>query len=233
MDSNDDRIVVYVVDDDDSVREALGRVGEIARAGQRAAVMSTVQVLRRKAYDAGNLKAGAEQKVVVDKQVSVIEPATTTVYVPVYNPTIVYGTWWHVGYVPYYYYPPAYRPGAPFMAGVVVGAALWGGCNWRGNDVTINVNRYNQFNRTSITRASWEHDTVHRKGAAYRDPAVAQKYNRNQAADVARRDAARGPTQDVRPAATQRDADRPGPRERDDDAQDRDRPARPSRDRKG
>ena len=190
--------------------------------GQRAEVVATVQTLRRKAYDAGNLKAGTEQKVVVERQVIIIEPATTTIYVPVYNPTVVYGTWWHAAYVPYYYYPPAYRPGAAFTAGVVVGAALWGGWNWHGNDVTINVNNYNQFNRTSITRVSWEHDAAHRKGAPYRDPTVAQKYNRNQAVDDARREAARPDAVDAKRAEPPaRGDDRPGG------------PHRAGRDRKG
>jgi hypothetical protein len=53
--------------------------------GQRADTMKTVQSLRLKAQQAGNLKSTAELKVVVEKQVIIIEPATTVVYVPVYN----------------------------------------------------------------------------------------------------------------------------------------------------
>jgi hypothetical protein len=162
---------------------------------QRAEMMASVQALRHKAYAQGNLKSTTRQKVVVEKQTIIIEPASTTVYVPVYNPTVVYGTWWYSGYVPYYWYPAGYvaapGPGLGFATGVVVGAALWGGCNWRGNDVTINVNRYNQFNHTSITHASWQHNAAHRQGVPYRDATIAQKYNRNQAADGAKRDANR------------------------------------------
>jgi hypothetical protein len=158
---------------------------------QRTDVMAGVQALRHKAYAQGNLKSTQQQKVVVEKQTITIEPASTTVYVPVYNPTVVYGAWWYPGYVPYYWYPAGYvaGPGLGFATGVVVGAALWGGCNWRGNDVTINVNRYNQFNRTSITHTSWQHNAAHRQGVAYRDAATAQKYNRSQAASGAKRDA--------------------------------------------
>ncbi len=207
--------------------------------GQRADVMKTVQALRKKAYDAGNLKTTTEQKVVVQQQVIVIEPATTVVYVPVYNPTVVYGVWWHPAYVPYYYYPPGYvaRPGVGFAAGIVVGAALWGGCNWRGNDVTINVNHYNQFNRTTINNVNWQHDANHRKGVPYRDPTVAQRYQRQQTADAVRKDVNQAQRQERRddagPAAT-RDLDRagPGPRTRDLDGpgprgRDGDGPGRP------
>jgi hypothetical protein len=208
------------------------QVGD-AFLGQRAEVMKTVQSLRRKAYEAGNLKASAEQKVIVEKTVIVIEPATTVVYVPVYNPTAVYGAWWHPAYVPYYWYPPGYvaRPGAGFAAGVVAGAALWGGCNWHGNDVTINVNRYNTYNRTTITNVKWEHDASHRKGVAYRDPTVAQRYERKPA--TATRDAGRGPAEAGRPEPSTRDVDRPGPVTRDRpgpgprDGDGPDRPGRP------
>ncbi len=178
--------------------------------GQRTDVMKTVQVLRRKAHEAGNLKTTKEQKVTVDKQVIVIEPATTVVYVPVYDPRVAYGTWWHPAYVPYYYYPPGYvaRPGVGFATGIVVGAALWGGCNWRGNDVTINVNHYNQYNRTNITRVNWQHDAGHRKGVPYRDPSIATRYERQQAADEVRKEVRKEQIEDRAREAP--NADRPG-----------------------
>ncbi len=200
--------------------------------GQRAEVMKTVQVLRRKAHEAGNLKTTREQKVVVDPQVIVIEPATTVVYVPVYDPRVAYGTWWHAAYVPYYYYPPGYvaRPGVGFAAGIVVGAALWGGCNWRGNDVNINVNHYNQFNRTNITRVNWQHDAGHRKGVPYRDPAIATRYERQQAADEVRKEVRKEQIEDRAREAP--NADPPGkgagPRPRDRD-RDGDGPEKPGR----
>ena len=161
---------------------------------QRTDVMAGVQALRRKALAQGNLESNAQQKVVIEKQTIVIEPASTTVvYVPVYNPTVVYGPWWYPAYLPYYWYPAGYvaSPGLGFAAGVVVGAALWGGCNWHGHDVTINVNRYNRFNHTRITRTSWQHDPGHRHGVPYRDATIAQSFDRNQAADQAKRNANR------------------------------------------
>lgn len=72
--------------------------------------MATIQVLRGKAQAAGNLKTTPEQKVktevVEQKTVYIIESAKPeVVYVPTYNPTVVYGTWWYP-YPPYAMYPP-------------------------------------------------------------------------------------------------------------------------------
>ncbi len=71
---------------------------------QQKDVMSTVQRLRAKAQASGNLKTTKEQKVVVQDQVIVIQPADPQViYVPTYNPTVVYGAWPYPAYPPYYY----------------------------------------------------------------------------------------------------------------------------------
>ena len=97
---------------------------------------------------------------------------------PTYNPTVVYGAWPYPAYPPYYYYPPcyAYPPGCGLRAasfwGVrhAVGAALWGGCNWGGGDVNININNYNNFNRTNIRTTTGKHNAEHRKGVALPRP---------------------------------------------------------------
>jgi len=70
---------------------------------QQKDVMDTVQKLRQKAQAQGNLKSSEEQKVVVEKETKtiIIESANPqVVYVPTYNPTVVYGVW------PYPAYPP-------------------------------------------------------------------------------------------------------------------------------
>jgi Protein of unknown function (DUF3300) len=133
-----------------------------------------------------------------------IEPADPEiVYVPTYNPTVVYGAWPYPAYPPYYYYPPMYPPGAAFFsftAGVIVGGALWGNCNWGwgSSDVDININRNNEFNRNNIgnnvgTDGKWKHDPSHRKGAQYRDSATQNQYGRGQNSNaVASREAFRG-----------------------------------------
>jgi hypothetical protein len=163
---------------------------------QQKEVMDAVQRLRAKAKDSGNLKSSKEQTVKTEAapagaatpQIIIIEsPSPEVVYVPTYNPTVVYGAWPYPAYPPYYYYPPGYAAGAAFFTfsmGVVVGGALWGGCNWGHSDIDINVNRYNNFNRTNninrndINNGKWKHDSNHRQGVGYRDSATQQKYGR-------------------------------------------------------
>ncbi len=77
--------------------------------GQKDQVMATVQDLRAKAHAQGTLKTTSEQVVVVQENSIVIEPVSPQViYVPAYNPTVVYGPWWYPAYPPYYYHPPGY-----------------------------------------------------------------------------------------------------------------------------
>jgi len=168
---------------------------------QQSQVMETVQALRAKASAAGNLKSTPEQQVSTvqegGKTVVVIEPANPqVVYVPTYDPTVVYGAWPYPAYPPYYYYPPAYYPGAGmfwFGAGMLVGAAIWGGCNWGGGGVYINHHSYNNFNRSNIGGDSnWRHNVDHRKGVAYRDQATARQYNRDFNRDAQTREQFRG-----------------------------------------
>jgi hypothetical protein len=162
---------------------------------QQKDVMDTVQGLRKKAVEAGNLKTTKEQQVIVEKETIIIEPASPqVVYVPAYNPTVVYGAWPYPAYPPAYYYPPGYVAGTALLSfgvGMAVGAAWgygWGHCDWHGGDVDIDVNRNTNINR-NIDRGKyatqyqggqgkWQHNPEHRKGVSYRDQATGQKYNR-------------------------------------------------------
>jgi len=163
---------------------------------QQSDVMEAVQRMRKKAQGTGALKSTEQQKVettvVENKTVIVVQPASTQViYVPSYNPVVVYGP-------PVYPYPPIYYPPPPppgayvataviaFGVGMAVGAA-WGGhygwgCGWGHNDVNINVD--NNFNRnTNVNRNrggasgnTWQHNPQHRGGAPYSNQATASKY---------------------------------------------------------
>jgi hypothetical protein len=167
---------------------------------QQKDVLATAQTLRAKAQQQGALKDTKEQKVTTEKventTVIKIEPTSPeVVYVPTYNPTTVYGAWPYPAYPPYYYYPPGYVAGGAllgFTAGVIVGGALWGGCNWGGGDVNIDVNRYNNFNRSNISNTNFQHNAQRRGAVPYRDQNVAKQYGRGQSADAASRDAFRG-----------------------------------------
>ncbi|MEW6587031.1 MAG: DUF3300 domain-containing protein [Nitrospirota bacterium] len=182
---------------------------------QQKDVSASIQRLRKKAYESGNLKTTKEQKVIVEKETIVIQPSNPQViYVPAYNPTVVYGVWAYPAYPPYPYYPPGYVAGVSafsFAAGVAVGAAAsgccWGGWNWGAGDVDIDVNRYNNFTQnnytgvkaeqykanTNVQKQNWQHNAENRKGVAYRDQTTAQKYNRGTGGEAARsREAYRG-----------------------------------------
>ena len=70
------------------------RLGD-AFANQEEDVMDTVQELRARARAAGNLSTTPEQRVIVEDRYITIEPAAPDyVYVPAYDPYVVYGTWW-------------------------------------------------------------------------------------------------------------------------------------------
>jgi hypothetical protein len=139
-----------------------------AFADQQDAVMSSVQRLRAQAEAAGNLQTTEQQIVRTEQQIIVIEPAQpNVVYVPSYNPQIVYGAW------PYPTYPPVYLPPPPgyvfgaalvsgiaFATGVAVVGSLWGWATpgWGRGYVNVNVNRYNNINvnRTQINSNVWQ-----------------------------------------------------------------------------
>ncbi|MFM0160447.1 DUF3300 domain-containing protein [Paraburkholderia sediminicola] len=135
-------------------------------------VMDSVQRLRKQAQAAGNLKTSSQQKVVVEQSTIQIVPANPqVVYVPTYNPTVVYGTWPYPAYPPVYVPPPpgyaiaaGFATGLAFGAGVAVANSLWGGFNWNTHDVNINVNRYNNINvnnrlNVNSSTTNWNRNT--------------------------------------------------------------------------
>jgi hypothetical protein len=125
---------------------------------QRGDVMDAIQRMRRKAYDAGNLKS-SPQITIVQSSPQVIEiqpPSPTIVYVPAYNPQVVYVA------------PPPPAPGAIVAAaaiGFAVGVALspsycnnyWGyhsGFGWSSRTVIV----YNgAWGRTWVNHSTYIH----------------------------------------------------------------------------
>jgi Protein of unknown function (DUF3300)/Chaperone of endosialidase len=163
-----------------------------AMLAQQPDVMDAIQRLRAKAQAQNKLKTTKEQIVTVkqdqSKQVIVIEPAKPdTVYVPYYNPAVVYGAWPYPAYPPYYFTPPGYMAGAAIATGLAFGAGYavgrwatggnyWGGgVNWGGNN--INVNRPVNINNT--TGNNWQHNSAHRRGVAYNNTNVQQRFGNN------------------------------------------------------
>lgn len=148
---------------------------------QRDDVMATIQELRRKAEEQGNLKTTEEQKVIVEEDAIRIEPADPQViYVPLYNPYYVYGPWWYPAYPPYYWY---YPPGVVITGGYIsfglgffvgIGISSWSWFDWPHHHIYVDFHKTGRFHRfdyrgRDVDRHLWSHDPGHRKGVAYRD----------------------------------------------------------------
>ena len=155
-----------------------------AFATQQADVFAAVQRLRRLAQQNNKLESTPQQVVSTQhvtveappgssqpptqQDVIVIQPAqTNTVYVPSYNPGVMYGSAWpYPSYPPYYAAPPpgyyfgtALATGMAFAAGAAVIGGLYGWANpaWGGGYANVNVNRYNNINtnRQQISSSRW------------------------------------------------------------------------------
>jgi Protein of unknown function (DUF3300) len=135
--------VLGKMDKDLSWTSALGD----AYFNQEADVMEAVQVMRQKAQKAGNLKTTPQQVVKTEDSTIIIEPATTeVVYVPEYNPTVVYYQ----------------ESDVSFEVGVVVGflvAYEWSwwywGCDWHHHYSYYHHDHYYSRSRTYYNREAY------------------------------------------------------------------------------
>ena len=161
-----------------------------AMLAQQADVMDGVQRLRAKAEANNKLQSTPQQKVSKrsegSKQVIVIEPTNPeTIYVPYYDPAVVYGAWPYPSYPPYYwgagYWPiaaPLLGAGLAFGAGYAIGRWAGGGGYWGGN-ANINWNNNNiNINRPGGGSGNWNHNVDHRHGVRYNNKGVADRMNR-------------------------------------------------------
>jgi Protein of unknown function (DUF3300) len=116
--------VVSNLDRNISWTTALGE----AYVNQQQDVLDAVQVMRRRAEDAGNLQSTPQQSVTTQGSTIVIEPAIpNTCYLPTYDPWIVYGA--PIPVYPGYFYAPWY--GGPYVAfGPGIGLGFFGGFGW-------------------------------------------------------------------------------------------------------
>ncbi len=150
---------------------------------QQGDVMARVQVLRAQAAAAGTLVSTPQLRVVHESAAWIIEPADpAVVYVPVYNPTLVYGRWAYADYPPLYFAPaPGFfvgdvGPGIGFSVGFGVVGPLWGWGHpsWGGGGVVINNSYYSRisYNHASFAGGAWRHEgpvgLVH--GAGFHGP---------------------------------------------------------------
>jgi hypothetical protein len=141
---------------------------------QQQDVMDAVQAMRQRAQEAGNLTSTPQQTVTTQDSTIIIEPAEPDiVYVPAYDPWLVYGgpivAW--PGWYPY----PGIWYGGPYLSfGVGFGIGFYGGYGWGwhhwGSDwhhrsVTYDHDRYHSrsntfYNRNNFYRGGGERGRV-------------------------------------------------------------------------
>ncbi|MBY0561858.1 DUF3300 domain-containing protein [Hyphomicrobium sp.] len=155
---------------------------------QQDDIMNEIQLLRSKAEGSGHLKSNSQQTVTRDDGAYVIQPANPdTVYVPVYEPSVVYGPWWYPDYPPYYWgYPGAvFTDGYFWGAGAIaIAGGIWGWnhWDWRHRHINVDGNRWNAINggHHRFTNNVWKHNPNH----SGRIPRGDKNFNRS---DIERR----------------------------------------------
>ena len=180
--------------------------------GQQDQVMDTIQNLRAKAQAQGHLATTDKQKVIVQDRYISIEPvAPDVVYVPAYDPCWVYGPWWYPYCAPLWFWWPGIVVGVgffwwpPFFIGPI---DFWCGFFWPRHRLFVNFNKTFVVGRVGITRLHggvevWQHNPIHRRGVAYRNPVTASHFGQVPRPGVEARRAFRG-------FAPEREPGRPG-----------------------
>jgi hypothetical protein len=148
-------------------------------------VLSSIQMLRQKAYAQGNLNDNSYIDVAQEGDEIVIQTVEKeVVYVPYYDTRVVYGNWWWNDHQPHYWHRPLHYV---FSAGFywsprfyIRPSFYFGGFHWRNRHLVAdyhyrhNAQRYwsNGHTRHQSVRVReyprWSHNQQHRRGAQYR-----------------------------------------------------------------
>jgi uncharacterized protein DUF3300/endosialidase-like protein len=143
---------------------------------QQADVMDAIQRLRAKAQANGKLETTEQQTVTVKQeagqQVIEIEPESPdVVYVPYYDPAVVYGEWPYSEYPPYYYPPPA----GYVVRGAIATGIAWGIAYAIAQEIRDNIDW--DHGEIDIDRGlKWRHASYHRRGVQYGNDAERNKF---------------------------------------------------------
>jgi hypothetical protein len=155
-----------------------------AYLNQPQALLDAVQAMRARAEEAGNLQSTPEETVVSEGSTIAIEPASPeVVYVPAYDPWIVYGAPL-VPWPGWYWYPGLYAYGAGVAFGPSFGIGLYAGfgwgwhhwdADWRGHRIDFDHRAW-----ASHSRTLFDHSHFHRGGeGGRRRGAVAHRRRRD------------------------------------------------------
>jgi hypothetical protein len=136
-----------------------------AYVNQQQELSQAVQTMRERARQAGNLNTTPQEKIETKGTTIVIQPAETdVVYVPQYDPWLVYGAPLAV-FPGWYSYPGLFLDGPGIGFGLGFGVGLFGGFGWgwhnwgfdwhRGGRVVYNHNTYISHSSTIVNRNSF------------------------------------------------------------------------------
>ncbi len=159
-------------------------------------VLAGIQSLRLDAEKAGNLDNLEHLNVTREERTIVIEPARPeVVYVPYYDPRVVYGSWRWSHYPPVYWdypryvnYPSHFYPNSLFYWGPSIHISFGFGFsafNWHNRHIVVlpHHNSHRYYSRRQIVNhnnhSRWQHNPRHRRGASYRTAAIANRFHSN------------------------------------------------------
>lgn len=166
---------------------------------QEPEVIDTIQQLRERAYAAGHLRTNEQVRVVRETRYIYIEPARPrVVFVPYYDPFVVYGSWWWSSHPPViwrhrprhvasvnFYWGPAYH---------VAPAFYFSSFHWsRRQVVVVHHHHHHHHNRhfrsgREVARYSdarhWQHNPQHRRGVSYHRGVSEQRFVQSQASQT-------------------------------------------------
>lgn len=173
------------------MNDKLGWMQQLGNAflSQEQDVMDSVQRLRNQAAAAGNLQSNEQQRVITEQRTIIIQPARTeVVYVPVYDPLVIYGPWLWPAYPPYFFTPfPRYGIHVGmytwFSFGIVSLYWGWNDFDWHHHHIRIHRDHYNRIRphhgRPPYGHDTWRHDPHHRRGVAYVDRNLNDRFRPN------------------------------------------------------
>ncbi|MFP4208981.1 MAG: DUF3300 domain-containing protein [Wenzhouxiangella sp.] len=168
---------------------------------QEEAVLESIQHLRAQAHRAGHLASNEQVRVVREREVIYIEPARRQlIYLPYYQPAVVYGHWRWADYPPVaWYHPrrPRYSVALYWSPGYRVAPTFFfSAFHWAQRQVVVVQHHHHYYRpshyprpRTVVhqhvfsgralarhdTAQRWTHAPAHRRGVAYR-AAVAERH---------------------------------------------------------
>jgi hypothetical protein len=157
---------------------------------QEQDVMNAIQVMRRRAQEAGNLNSSPQQTVTAEGSDIEIDPVSPEiVYVPAYDPWVVYGGP-IVAWPGWYPYPGIWYDGPALFFGVGFGIGYYGGYGWGwhhwGSDwhhrvVIHDHDRYHSRSNTFYNRNNYYRggDAGERNGESNRPGATARPFEGN------------------------------------------------------